>query len=70
MGILLQVIFFILLLYIFLITRYIFGWKKINKTKYDSFSPNVSIVIALRNEEKVVSRLLTSLQSQITTLIN
>ncbi len=65
MGILLQVIFFILLLYIFLITRYIFGWKKINKTKYDSFSPNVSIVIALRNEEKVVSRLLTSLQSQI-----
>ena len=65
MGILLQVIFFILLLYIFLITRYIYGWKKIKKTKNDSFSPNVSIVIALRNEEKVVTRLLRSLQSQV-----
>ena len=54
-----------LFLYVLLIARYAFGWSKIRKETQESFTPQVSIVIAIRNEQSNIVRLLKSLQSQI-----
>lgn len=54
----------ILLLYIFLIVKYFFGWKK-NKESDNNYTPSVSIVIAMRNEEKEVANLLLALKKQL-----
>ncbi len=55
----------ILFLYALLIIRYNLGWHK-NKAKTNKdFTPEVSIVIAMRNEENEIERLLKNLQSQI-----
>ncbi len=54
-----------LLLYIFLIVRYSFGWARIPKISAQNFSPDLSVVIALRNEEKHIERLIDSLKSQV-----
>jgi len=55
----------ILLFYAILIFKYRFGWNKIKKRRAAYFTPYVSIVIAMRNEENEIKRLLKSLQSQI-----
>ena len=55
----------ILLFYIILIFRYRFGWNKIKRIRTTDFTPKVSIIIAMRNEENEIERLLKSLQSQI-----
>ena len=55
----------ILLLYALLIISYTFGWNKIKKISQEGFSPKVSIVIAIRNEENQIAPLLKSLESQI-----
>ena len=61
----LYVFFIILLLYIFLVLGYAIGWAKTNTISSKRFSPSVSVVIALRNEEKNIANLLSNLQSQI-----
>ena len=55
----------ILLFYVILIFKYRFGWNKIKKSRATGFTPSVSVVIAIRNEENEIERLLKSLQSQI-----
>ena len=55
----------ILLLYVLLIISYTLGWNKIKKISQEGFSPKVSVVIAIRNEENQIAPLLKSLQSQI-----
>lgn len=55
----------ILLLYIIIIFKYRFGWNNIKTSRTIGFTPSVSVVIAMRNEEKEIERLLKSLQSQI-----
>ncbi len=55
----------ILFLYVFLIIRYTLGWYKVKTITNKDFTPKVSIVIAMRNEENELERLLQNLQSQI-----
>ena len=55
----------ILFLYVLLILRYTLGWHKVKAITNKDFTPKVSIVIAMRNEENEVERLLQNLQSQI-----
>jgi len=55
----------ILFLYALLIIRYTLGWYKVKTITNKDFTPKVSIVIAMRNEENEVERLLQNLQSQI-----
>ena len=55
----------ILFLYVLLILRYTLGWCKVKAITNKDFTPKVSIVIAMRNEENEVERLLQNLQSQI-----
>jgi cellulose synthase/poly-beta-1,6-N-acetylglucosamine synthase-like glycosyltransferase len=64
MFIAILIIFVILFLYVLLIIRYYFGWSKTKNISQDIFSPKVSIVIAIRNEENEIPKLLKSLQSQ------
>lgn len=52
-------------LYLSLIIRYIFGWHKTKRISKKSFLPKVSIIIAMRNEENNIDRLINDLQSQI-----
>lgn len=55
----------VLFLYVLLIGRYIIGWYKIGSTRKEYFCPNVSVVIAIRNEENEIARLLRNLGAQI-----
>ena len=55
----------ILFLYALLIISYTLGWYKVKIITNKEFTPKVSIVIAMRNEENEVERLLQNLQSQI-----
>ena len=55
----------ILFLYALLIIRYTLGWHKVQAITNKDFTSTVSIVIAMRNEENEVERLLQNLQSQI-----
>jgi len=55
----------ILFLYSLLIIRYTLGWYKVKTITNKEFTPKVSIVITMRNEENEVERLLQNLQSQI-----
>ena len=58
------IIFLILLLYIFLIFRFFIGWSNINRSK-EKYFPQVSVVVALRNEESEVKRLINDLAFDI-----
>ena len=55
----------IIFLYILLIGGYYLGWKKIRPVTINGYTPRVSVIIAIRNEERIIDRLLESLQSQI-----
>lgn len=59
------VIFLILLLYVLLILKFTIGWYKTEKAEDTNFTANVSVVIALRNEENQTEKLLKHLQSLI-----
>ena len=60
-----SIIFLILGLYLLLLLKYTIGWYKTQKKEDIDFVPKVSVVIALRNEEHHVERLLKALQSLI-----
>ena len=55
----------ILFFYVLRIIRYAFGWRKIKDISREGFSPSVSVVIAIRNEDEHIDFLLKSLESQI-----
>ena len=55
----------ILFLYVLLILRYSIGWKKNKEAKHDNFIPKVSVLIAMRNEENEITRLLSELKRQV-----
>ena len=59
----LSILYFFLVLYIFLILRYYIGWHKLITQNNASSTPSVSIVIALRNEESLIPRLMDSISS-------
>ena len=59
------IILFILLLYMLLISRYFIGWIKNSATGVSYFTPTVSIIIALRNEQEQVIHLLSELKKQV-----
>ena len=59
------IILFILLLYLLLILRYCLGWIKNSATGVSYFTPSVSIIIALRNEQEQVIHLLSELKKQV-----
>jgi len=59
------IIIVILFLYIFLIIRYAFGWINIRNISIQNYSPKVSVVIALRNEESQIDNLLKCLKYQV-----
>ena len=65
MLLLLLIISVIIVLYLTLIIRFIFGWHKTKRISKKSFLPKVSIIIAIRNEENNIDRLINNLQSQI-----
>ena len=56
---------FILLLYGLQILKYRIGWDKIKHKSQQGFTPKVSIVIAMRNEESEIKRLIAALKKQI-----
>jgi len=56
---------FIALLYAFQISKYRIGWDKIKSVNRQEYTPKVSVVIAMRNEESEIIRLLTELKKQI-----
>lgn len=58
------IIFTILFLYFIHIIKYFIGWQKNKKKNNYTYSPNVTVVIAMRNEENEVGSLLNSLKSQ------
>ena len=58
-------IFIILLLYVLLILKFTIGWYKTEKSENSNFTSKVSVVIALRNEESKIEKLLKDLQSII-----
>lgn len=55
----------ITLLYGFQILKYRLGWNKIKSIDSQVYVPKVSVVIAIRNEESEIIRLITELQKQI-----
>ena len=58
----------IIILYLFQIVKYRIGWDKIKGLEpivYTSNAPKVSVVIAMRNEESQIERLITQLKTQI-----
>ena len=57
-------LFIFIVLYSIKIFRYYIGWKKLFRSTDLNFTPNVSVVIALRNEEKEINNLLSSLKEQ------
>ena len=57
----------ILFLYVLLILGYVIGWVKTKEISQDISCPKVSIIIAIRNEEECIVRLLKDLKSQIYT---
>ncbi len=57
----------ILFLYVLLILGYVIGWFKTKEISQEIFCPKVSIIIAIRNEEECIVRLLKDLKSQIYT---
>jgi len=59
------IILFILLLYLLLILRYCLGWIKNSATGVSYFTPSISIIIALRNEQQQVIHLLSELKKQV-----
>jgi len=56
---------FIIILYWFQISKYRIGWDKIKSKSQQGFTPKVSVVIAMRNEESEIVRLLSELKKQI-----
>ena len=56
------IIFLIILFYVILIIRYYFGWKNTDDISVKSFSPRVSIIIAMRNEENQIVRIIRNLK--------
>ena len=56
---------FIALLYGLQISKYRIGWGRIKPEINQGFTPKVSVVIAMRNEESAIINLLSSLQKQI-----
>jgi len=56
---------FIVLLYGLQILKYRIGWEKIKPKSQQIFTPEVSIVIAMRNEESEIKRLISTLKKQI-----
>ena len=59
------IVLIIIVLYINLISKYTIGWRKIKLVSKNSYSPKVSIVIVMRNEERHLSKLYKCLDSQI-----
>ena len=57
----------ILFLYVLLIIGYLIGWVKTKEISQEVSCPKVSIIIAIRNEEECIVRLLKDLKSQIYT---
>jgi len=55
----------ITLLYAFQISKYRIGWDKIESVNSQAYTPKVSVVIAMRNEESEIVRLITELKKQI-----
>ena len=53
------------LLYAIKILRYRIGWDKISQLEVNVFTPKLSVIIALRNEESQVLRLITELKKQL-----
>ena len=53
------------LLYCLKISKYRIGWDKIAALKHKHFIPKVSVLIAMRNEEDEIKRLISSLKKQI-----
>ena len=61
----LYLIYIIILLYVILILLYLVGWRRIKSSSYkNKFSPNISVIIACRNEEAHIEKLIRSLKSQ------
>lgn len=58
-------VFIFLLLYVGLISNYYLGWRKIKLPNKLDVRPKVSVVIALRNEENKIEKLLNNLRAQI-----
>ena len=58
-------IIFITLLYVLQILQYRIGWDKIKSVNSQEYTPKVSVVIAIRNEESEIIRLITDLKKQI-----
>jgi biofilm PGA synthesis N-glycosyltransferase PgaC len=56
---------FIALLYGFQISKYRIGWHKIKSVNSQAYTPKVSVVIAMRNEESEIIRLIAELKKQI-----
>ena len=52
-------------LYVLQISKYRIGWIKIRSSNCSEYTPKVSVVIAVRNEESEIMRLLTELRQQI-----
>jgi cellulose synthase/poly-beta-1,6-N-acetylglucosamine synthase-like glycosyltransferase len=59
------VLLIILFLYVLLIVNYAIGWKQNAKSTGVDFYPKVSVIIAMRNEEAEILRLLSELKKQI-----
>ena len=59
------IITFIALLYGFQISKYRIGWGKIKPVNSQAYTPKVSVVIAFRNEESEIIRLIAELKKQI-----
>ena len=55
----------IILLYALQISKYRIGWDRIRPVSQQVFTPKVSVIIAMRNEEKEVIRLIACLKKQI-----
>jgi len=56
---------FTALLYAFQISKYRIGWDKIKPVNRQVYTPKVSVVIAMRNEESEIIRLIAELKKQI-----
>ncbi|MBT3611354.1 MAG: glycosyltransferase [Flavobacteriales bacterium] len=59
------IVLFILFLYLLLILKYWIGWTKNKATAVSHFSPKVSVIIAMRNEQEQVLHLLSELNKQV-----
>ena len=59
------IITFIILLYVFQISKFCIGWDKLESIYQPEYMPKVSVVIALRNEESEIIRLIKELEKQI-----